>query len=143
LTPDVLAPYAHWIAELKEGTCTSQARLQTPFLQVVDYAGKAPNFSSQDAVKEFYGKQMVFRVYLDICYKPGAPLNAIKIKVIQNKKEITPLSVERALLTFRGWTNLPHFLPMESRYAWNSNPVRSILQRLSCASTRLTSSTPK
>ncbi len=45
-------------------------------------------------MKEFYGKQMVFRVYLDICYKPGAPLNAIKIKVIQNKKEITPLSVE-------------------------------------------------
>jgi hypothetical protein len=94
LTPDILARYAHWIPELKEGTCTSQARLETPFLQVVDYAGKAANYSSQDAVKEFYGKQMVFRVYLDICYKPDAPLNAIKIKVIQNKKEITPLSEE-------------------------------------------------
>jgi hypothetical protein len=94
LTPDILAPYAHWISQLKEGTCTSQARLETPFLQVADYAGKAANYSSQDAVKEFYGKQMVFRVYLDICYKPDAPLNAIKIKVIQNKKEIIPLSEE-------------------------------------------------
>jgi hypothetical protein len=94
LTTDILAPYAHWIPELKEGTCTSRARLETPFLQVADYAGKAPNYSAQEAVKEFYGKQMAFRVYLDICYKPNAPLNAIKIKVIQNKKEITPLSEE-------------------------------------------------
>ena len=94
VTPEILAPYAHWIPELKEGNCTSQARLETPFLQVADYAGKAANFSSQDAVKEFYGKQMVFRVYLDICYKPNAPLNAIKIKVTQNRKEITPLSEE-------------------------------------------------
>jgi hypothetical protein len=94
LTPEILAPYAHWIPELKEGTCTSQARLETPFLQVADHAGKDANYSSQDAVKEFYGKQMVFRVYLDICYKPSAPLNAIKVKVFQNKKEIIPLSAE-------------------------------------------------
>jgi hypothetical protein len=50
------------------------------------------NYSSQDAVNDFYGKHMAFQVYLDICYKPNAPLNAIK--VIQNKKEITPLSEE-------------------------------------------------
>jgi hypothetical protein len=95
LTPEFLARYAHWIPELKDGTiCTSQARLETPFLQVADYASTAPNFSSQDAVKQFYGKQMFFRVYLEICYKPNALLNAIKVKVIQNKKEITPLSAE-------------------------------------------------
>jgi hypothetical protein len=94
LTPDILAPYEHWIPELKEGTCTSQARLETPFLQVAEYAGKAANYSSQDAVKEFYGKHMVFRVYLDICYERDAPLKSAKIKVIQNKKEITPLSEE-------------------------------------------------
>jgi hypothetical protein len=85
LTPEILGPYAHWIPELKEGTCTSQARLETPFLQVADYAGKEPNYSSQDAVKEFYGKHMVFRVYLDICYERDAPLKSVKIKVIQNK----------------------------------------------------------
>jgi hypothetical protein len=94
LTRDILARYAHWIPELKEGTCTSQVRLETPFLQVADYAGKAANYGSQDAVKDFYGKDMAFQVFLDICYKPNAPLNAIKIKVIQNKKEITPLSEE-------------------------------------------------
>jgi hypothetical protein len=93
LTSAILARYAHWIPELKEGTCTSQVRIETPFLQVAEYAGKEPNYSPQDAVKEFYGKQMVFRIYLDICYKPNAPLHAIKIKVINNKKEIIPLSV--------------------------------------------------
>jgi hypothetical protein len=95
LTPEFLARYAHWIPELKDGTiCTSQARLETPFLQVANYASTAPNFSSQDAVEQFYGKQMFFHVYLDICYKPNALLNAIKVKVIQNKKEISPLSAE-------------------------------------------------
>jgi hypothetical protein len=94
LTPDILARYAHWVAELKEGQCTSQVRLETPFLQVADFAGKSPNYSSQDAVEQFYGKPMVLRIYLDICYKPKAPLNAIKIKVMQNKKEIVPLSAE-------------------------------------------------
>ena len=92
LTPEFLARYAHWIPELKEGSCTSQVRLETPFRQVADYASKAPNLSAQDAVKQFYGKQMTFRVFLDICYKPNAPLNTIKIKVFQNKKEIVPLS---------------------------------------------------
>jgi hypothetical protein len=38
LTPEFLARYAHWIPELKEGTCTSQVRLETPFFQVADDA---------------------------------------------------------------------------------------------------------
>ena len=94
LTPEILASYAHWIPDLKEGTCTSQARVETPFLQVADYVGKVPNYSSQDAVKEFYGSPMVFRIYMNICYEPNAPLNAIKIKVIQNKKELAPFSAK-------------------------------------------------
>ncbi len=94
LTPEFVARYAHWIPELKDGTCTSQVRLETPFIQVANYASQASNFSSQDAVKQFYGKQMMFRVYLNICYKPSAPLNAIKVKVFQNKKQIIPLTSE-------------------------------------------------
>jgi hypothetical protein len=94
LTPDFLARYALWVPELKQGTCTSQVRLETPFLQIVVYTSRAFNYSSQDAVQQFYGKQMVFRVYLDICYKLNAPLNAIKIKVMQNRTEVAPLSAE-------------------------------------------------
>jgi hypothetical protein len=94
LTPESLSQYAHWMPELKDGTCTSQVRLETPFIQVASYASQASNFSSQDAVKRFYGKQMMFRVYLNVCYKPNAPLNAIKVKIFQNKKQIIPLTSE-------------------------------------------------
>jgi hypothetical protein len=93
-TPEFLARYAHWIPEFKDGNCTSQMRLETPFLQVLDYTSKVPNLSSQDAVKQFYGKAMNFRVFLDICYKPNAPLHAIKIRAFQNNKELVPLSSE-------------------------------------------------
>jgi hypothetical protein len=94
LTPEFLSRYSRWIPELKDGTCTSQVRLETPFLQVANYASQAPNFSAQDAVKRFYGTQMTFPVYLTICYKPNAPLHAIKVQSFQNKKEITPLTSE-------------------------------------------------
>jgi hypothetical protein len=45
-------------------------------------------------VKESYGKPMTFRVFLDICYEPNAPPNALTFKIIQNKKVLTPLSIE-------------------------------------------------
>jgi hypothetical protein len=94
LAPEFVARYAHWIPELKDGTCTSQVWLETPFIQVANYASQASNFSSQDAVKQFYGRQMMFRAYLNICYKPSAPLNAIKVKAFQNKRQIIPLTSE-------------------------------------------------
>jgi hypothetical protein len=91
LTPQFLRSYSHFVPELHEGSCTSEIRLETPFLQVVDYAGGVPNYSSQDAVKDFYDKPMKFRIFLNICYTRGAPPpNSVKIKVVQNKKEIAP-----------------------------------------------------
>jgi hypothetical protein len=94
LTPEFLARYSQRMPELKDGTCTSEVRLQTPFIEVANYASQDSNLSSQDAVKRFYGKQMVFRAYLNICYKPSAPLNAIKVRVFQNKRQIIPISSE-------------------------------------------------
>ncbi|HET6930878.1 MAG TPA: hypothetical protein VFI45_11210 [Candidatus Acidoferrum sp.] len=91
LTPPVLAPYSQFVPELHQGSCTSEIRLETPFLQIVSYSSGMPNYSSQDAVKEFYDKPMKFRMFLNICYMRRAPPpNSVKIKVIQNKKEIVP-----------------------------------------------------
>jgi hypothetical protein len=91
LTPQFLASYSHFVSDLHEGRCTTEIRLETPFLQVVDYASGVPNYSSQDAVKDFYDKPMKFRVFLNICYMRGAPpANSVKIKIVQNKKEIAP-----------------------------------------------------
>ena len=91
LTPRVLDSYSHFVPELHQGSCTSEIRLETPFLQVVSYAGGVPNYSSQDAVKDFYDKPMKFRMFLNLCYmRLAPPPDSVKIKVIQNKKEIEP-----------------------------------------------------
>jgi len=91
LTPAILAPYSRFVPGLHQGSCTSEIRLETPFLQIVSYSGGVPNYSSQDAVKDFYDKPMKFRMFLNICYmRLAPPPNSVKIKVIQNKKEIVP-----------------------------------------------------
>jgi hypothetical protein len=94
LSPGFLARYARLVPQLKQGNCTSQARLETPFLQVADYSSKAPNYSAQSAVKDFSGKPLSFRIYLDVCYRLEAPANAVKVKIMQNKKEVVPDSFE-------------------------------------------------
>lgn len=94
LRPDFLAQYARVVPNLKQGNCTSSIRIETPFLQVAKHANEAPNYSAQDAVKEFYAKTMFFRMNLDICYEVHAPPNAIKVKIVQNKKELIPISFE-------------------------------------------------
>jgi len=91
---DFIAQYARLVPNLKQGDCTSDVRIETPFLQAAKHAREAPNYSAQDAVKEFYGKPMTFRIYLDICYEENAPPNTVKFKIIQNKKVPTPLSFE-------------------------------------------------
>jgi len=97
LPTDFLAKYSHRIPDLKQWTCTSEARLETPFLQVADYISKVPNYSAQDALKQFYEKPLPFRIHLDICYQPGAPPPySVHVKIIQNRREIAPLSDQRS-----------------------------------------------
>jgi len=96
LAPQFLAQYSHRVRELHQGTCTTELRLQTPFLQVADYLSKIPNYSSQDAIKGFYGKPMMLRFFLNICYMQEAlPPNSVKSEIIQNKKQIIPVSDTR------------------------------------------------
>ena len=91
-----LGEYSHAVKQLKVGACTSAISLETPFAHVALHASKAVNYSAQDAVKEFLGKPAVFRVHLEICYLAGAPENAIKITVQQNKKTIQSMSENRS-----------------------------------------------
>jgi hypothetical protein len=91
VSPDLLKRYAWSIGELHEGTCTSKAQIETPLLQIAEYSGSAPNYSSQAAVKDFYERRMVLRIFLDICYMRQAPQpNSVNIKFIQKKKEVFP-----------------------------------------------------
>lgn len=94
LGANFLAQYNHAIPKLRAGAFVSRVRIETPFSYVAEYSAKKPEYSAQDAVSDFSEKPATFRMYLDICYKSDAPLNSVSIKVIQNKKELVPLSAE-------------------------------------------------
>ena len=99
---DVLKSYSRWIADLHQGNCTSEARIETPFLQIAEYVGSVPNYSAQDAVNEFHEHPMVFRMFLDVCYmREAPPPNSVKIRFIQNKKEVSPTSDVRSAYSER------------------------------------------
>ena len=72
LSPEFLSQYSLPVRDLRQGSCTSAIRLETPFLQVVEYIGGVPNYSSQDAVKDFYDKPMKLRVFEYLLYARGA-----------------------------------------------------------------------
>ncbi len=102
LDAEFRAKYARAVPELKQGNCVTQIRIATPFLQVADYMSSVPNFSSQDAVKAFYEKPMVLRIFLDICYMSEAPPPySVRIRVLQNKKTVVPINDTRTAFAER------------------------------------------
>ncbi|MGB2593069.1 MAG: hypothetical protein WAJ96_20650 [Candidatus Acidiferrum sp.] len=106
LNLEFVSRYALSIPELKQGNCTSDVRVETPFLQIAKYSSAVPNYSAQDAVQEFHGKHLTFRLFLDICYETDAPPNSVKFKIIQHKKILDPLSA----------TSTPYAEPVEDGY---------------------------
>ena len=89
-----LAEYGHSIPGLRAGAFVSEARIETPFFHAAEYASRKLEYSAQDAVKDFLDKPAVTRIFLGIYYKSDAPPNAVKITVLQNKKELVPESFE-------------------------------------------------
>jgi hypothetical protein len=96
LGTEFLADYRRTIPSLRVEEFVSFARIETPFVQVAVQSSQKLNYSAQDAVQEFLGKALSFRIHLEICYMSDAPPEAVKIKLVQNRKEIAPLEVKRA-----------------------------------------------
>ena len=97
LGPDFLANYTREIPNLSLGRYRSFASLETPFTQVAILSSKKLNYSAQDAVKEFLGKPLPFRIHLEICYMVDAPPDGLTVRIVQNKKALMPASFERSL----------------------------------------------
>src|SRR5271157_4564032 len=96
------AKYARAVPELKQGNCTTQIRIETPFLRVPDAVSSVPNYSSQDSVKAFYEKPMVLRIFLDICYmREAPPSNSVRVRVLQNKRVLAPAADTRSAFAER------------------------------------------
>jgi hypothetical protein len=97
MSPDFLARYTHEIPKLTLGRYHSFASMETPFTQIAVLSSKKLNYSAQDAVKEFLGKPLLFHLHLEICFMLNAPAGALKVRIIQNKKELLPDTSERSL----------------------------------------------
>ncbi len=97
MSPDFLAKYTHEIPKLTLGRFHSFASMETPFTQVALLSSKKLNYSAQDAVKEFLGKPLLFRLHLEVCYMLNAPADGLAVRIIQNKKELLPDTSERSL----------------------------------------------
>ena len=93
---DFLRQYTRSFPGLKVEQFVSFVRLETPFYQVADYASRTLAYSAQDAEKDFRDKPLVFRMHFEICYMPNAPPDAVKIRILQNNKEIIPDGTKRS-----------------------------------------------
>lgn len=104
---DFLDSYAYSFHMPNTDLPGSLITIETPFLQVVERAGRAPNYDAQAAEKEFLDKPAVFRIYADIYYRPWHPIPAddsasqasVGLTVKQNGKKIVPDSTDRWGLT--------------------------------------------
>jgi hypothetical protein len=118
------AKYERAVPELKQGNCTTQIRIETPFLQVAESMSTMPNYSAQDAVKAFYEKPMVLRIFLDICYmREAPPPNSVRIRVLQDKKVVAPASDTRTAFAER-FTEESFLLPNGEKAVLEFNPQK-------------------
>jgi hypothetical protein len=97
---DFYAPYSHSLGDPKKDPPGSIITIDTPYLQVAEHSRDTANYHAQDAEKDFFDKPAEFRVFLDVYYKPvkagtsDSP-NGIRVRLIQNKKEIAWRTIER------------------------------------------------
>jgi len=117
---DFLNQYARSFPGLKVEQFVSFVRLETPFYQIVDYASRTLTYSAQDAEKDFRDKSLAFRMHLEICYMPNAPPDAVKLRILQNNKEIIPEATKRSAYfpPTDAYTSLPsigEYLDLEFR----------------------------
>lgn len=98
----LLAEYTHALPNLRVETFTTMATIETPYWQVAESCRTRFNFHAVDAVQEFLNKPMDFRIRLEIYFKPthstADNLHELKIKLVQNDKELVPESVEASTL---------------------------------------------
>jgi hypothetical protein len=76
---------------------TSEIFIETPYFHLAEHSRDTANYTAQAAVKDFLGKPMEFRAYIDVYFDPPESGDAkpVIVKLIQKGKEITPRSVDR------------------------------------------------
>lgn len=72
-TADFFASYCREFPTTKRGPHVAAISVETPYAIVVERSGTAPNYTAQDALREFEGKRGSFRVGVKIVETPSDP----------------------------------------------------------------------
>jgi hypothetical protein len=70
---ELFAKYIHNFSAPDSGPYVASIRLETPFEQVAQRGATASNYHAEEAEQEFLGKQMPFRVSIEIQFTPTYP----------------------------------------------------------------------
>lgn len=95
--PDFYSGYFQTLDMPHKRKRTSQIIVETPFFHIAEHSRETPNYTPQDAMKEFLGKRASFRVYLDVYFDPpqsGDP-KPVLVKLSQQGAEIASSSTDR------------------------------------------------
>jgi hypothetical protein len=95
--PDFYSGYWQNLSMPSKRERTSEIFIETPYFHVAERARDAANYTAQDAIKEFLGKPMDFKVYIDVYFDPpeSGDSKPVMVKLIQKGKEIAPQSADR------------------------------------------------
>lgn len=91
---DFYAKYIHNLSIPRTAPPVSYDSLETPYLQVAEHARDAVNYDAQDAVEEFLNRDMEFRVFTEVYYRPRRAAAAesgthdIKVRLLQHDRRI-------------------------------------------------------
>jgi hypothetical protein len=119
-----LAQYVHPLPQPKSGPYVYDIGIHTPFAEVVRRSARYVNFNAPDAVEEFQGKRMPFRVFVDIAltdsYQPIGPSEApedyqwvpdfwndFKVSLLQDDKGIPAEQVRGGPVYSYGYDETP------------------------------------
>ena len=106
--------YFHLMPKPKKGPYVERLAIDTPYSQIAERSGNA-NLSAQDAIREFSGKPMVFRAYVQVFVNSVSPMTVgnnpgpllvdfsdfwrdYKIKLIQHDRDVPAGSTHGVLL---------------------------------------------
>ena len=141
-TADFLAKYTHTFPQPKSGPYVEEIGIETPFTQIVRHAKITPGYNAPDAVQEFQGKPLPFRVHVDIMltsnYAPIPPesdtgeyqwvpdfWDDFKVHLLQNGNEI-PSTVRRGgPLYAYGGNELPYVTGARVQVDYDPEKIQS------------------
>ena len=111
----------------KERAVGSLVTIETPYLYVAEHSRDTPNYTAQEAIKDFLNRPMVFRVRVDVYFEAPAAGDPkpVVVRLIQDKKEISSQSITRwPLVRFRDENTREESAGEHVQIEWSGDKIK-------------------